>query len=319
VIVENKSGRFAICPDMVIDATGDADIGALAGAPTALFGQGNVLAAWYYSHGRNGYRLHMRGASDIPEAEKKLKKAPELLSRRRFGGLDGDEISDYMAMSHAEVMKHVLEKRETDDTYQPVKIAAIPQLRMTRRVVGEYTLDIAEAHREFADSIGMVSDWRHRGPVFEIPFGTLFAKEVKNLLFAGRCTSVTDAMWDVMRVIPCCAVTGEAAFPMIQEFADYLMHRSSKIRVKVIKIVNNFFGKSITVAGLMTGKDIAEQLEGIELGDELLIPANALRHGEDVFLCGMTVGELSEKLATPIRIVDPDGYSFVEAVFGQGI
>jgi putative radical SAM enzyme (TIGR03279 family) len=115
------------------------------------------------------------------------------------------------------------------------------------------------------------------------------------------------------------AVTGEAAFPMIQEFADYLMHRSQKIRVKVIKIENNFFGRSITVAGLMTGKDIAEQLEGIELGDELLIPANALRHGEDVFLCGMTVGELSEKLATPIRIVDPDGYSFVEAVFGQGI
>ena len=82
---------------------------------------------------------------------------------------------------------------------------------MTRRVAGEYTLDVAEAHKELADSIGMVSDWRRRGPVFEIPFGTLFTKEVTNLLFAGRCTSVTDAMWDVMRVIPCCAVTGEAA------------------------------------------------------------------------------------------------------------
>ena len=113
------------------------------------------------------------------------------------------------------------------------------------------------------------------------------------------------------------AVTAEAAYPMIQEFADYLMRRSPKVRVKVIKIINNFFGKSITVAGLMTGKDIAEQLRGIDLGDELIIPANALRHGEDVFLCGMTVDELSEKLGTPIRIVEPDGYSFVEAVFGQ--
>lgn len=211
VVVENKSGRFAICPDMVIDATGDADIGMLSGAPTVLFGQGNVLAAWYYSHGQDGYRLHTHGASDIPESEKTSKNAPELLTNRRFSGLDGDEISDYMAMSHAEVMKHVLGKREADTTYQPVKIAAIPQLRMTRRVAGEYTLDVAEAHKELTDSIGMVSDWRRRGPVFEIPFGTLFTKEVTNLLFAGRCTSVTDAMWDVMRVIPCCAVTGEAA------------------------------------------------------------------------------------------------------------
>jgi hypothetical protein len=105
----------------------------------------------------------------------------------------------------------VLEKREADDTYQPVKIAAIPQLRMTRRVAGEYTLDAREMHTEFADSVGMVSDWRKRGPVYEVPFGTLYSKEISNLLFAGRCTSVTDAMWDIMRVIPCCAVTGEAA------------------------------------------------------------------------------------------------------------
>ena len=57
----------------------------------------------------------------------------------------------------------------------------------------------------------MVSNWKKRGPVYEVPFRTLYSKEVKNLIFAGRCTSVTDAMWDIMRVIPCCAVTGQAA------------------------------------------------------------------------------------------------------------
>ena len=31
------------------------------------------------------------------------------------------------------------------------------------------------------------------------------------MITAGRCTSVTDSMWDIMRVIPCCAVTGQAA------------------------------------------------------------------------------------------------------------
>ena len=44
-----------------------------------------------------------------------------------------------------------------------------------------------------------------------MPFRTLYSSQTKNLLFAGRITSVTDAMWDIMRVIPCCAVTGEAA------------------------------------------------------------------------------------------------------------
>jgi hypothetical protein len=57
----------------------------------------------------------------------------------------------------------------------------------------------------------MTGDWRSRGPSYEIPFGTLFCREVPNLLAAGRDISVTDAMWDITRVIPPCAVTGEAA------------------------------------------------------------------------------------------------------------
>jgi hypothetical protein len=57
----------------------------------------------------------------------------------------------------------------------------------------------------------MVSDWRKRGPVYEVPFSSLYSSKVKNLITAGRCTSATDSMWDIMRVIPCCAVTGQAA------------------------------------------------------------------------------------------------------------
>ena len=82
---------------------------------------------------------------------------------------------------------------------------------MTRRIVGEYTLGLEEMHKRFDDSIGMVSDWRKRGPIYEVPFRTLYSSSVKNLIMAGRCTSVTDELWDVMRVIPCCAVTGQAA------------------------------------------------------------------------------------------------------------
>lgn len=38
---------------------------------------------------------------------------------------------------------------------------------------------------------------------------------------AGRCTSVTDPMWDIMRVIPCCAVTGQAAGTAAALTADF--------------------------------------------------------------------------------------------------
>jgi hypothetical protein len=57
----------------------------------------------------------------------------------------------------------------------------------------------------------MVGDWRRRGPIYEVPFETLYSSKIKNLAMAGRCVSNTDDMWDIMRVIPCCAVTGEAA------------------------------------------------------------------------------------------------------------
>ena len=211
VIVENKSGRQAITVSSVVDATGDCDIACFADAPTETFRQGNVLAAWYYSFGEAGYELNCLGFCDIPEDQKDEPNKVQLLTPKRFTGLDGGELSEMMQLSHASTLNHVLQRRQEDTSIVPTTIATTPQIRMTRRIVGEYTLHDTEVHTFFPDSIGMVSDWRKRGPVYEVPFSTLYSKAIKNLITAGRCTSVTDSMWDIMRVIPCCAVTGEAA------------------------------------------------------------------------------------------------------------
>lgn len=211
VIAENKSGRFAIKPKSVVDATGDADLAACSGAPTVQFKQGNVLASWYYFFGQSGYGLKTLGFADIPDEEKTDENAPKPLVARRFSGLDGEEISEQTILSHQSVMNDFKRVREGDSTYQPVTIASIPQIRMTRRIAGDYTLLHTQAHEYFEDSIGMVSNWKRRGPVYEVPFKTLYSSAVKNLIFAGRCTSTDETLWDVMRVIPCCAVTGEAA------------------------------------------------------------------------------------------------------------
>lgn len=211
VIIENKSGRQGVCASSVVDATGDCDIAYFSNAPTQNFNQGNVLAAWYYSLGENGYDLNFLGAADIPENEKNGNNHVKTLVDRRFSGLDGEEISQMMQLSHSATLADLIKKRENDGSCVPTLIASIPQIRMTRKIVGEYTLDEKEQHTYFEDSIGLVSNWKKRGPIYEVPFSTLYSKTIKNLIVAGRCTSVTDSMWDIMRVIPCCAVTGEAA------------------------------------------------------------------------------------------------------------
>lgn len=221
IIMENKSGRQAIAVKSVVDATGDCDIAYFAGAPTQEFRQGNSLAAWYYSLGQNGYHLNMIGFSDIPDEQKNETNEADLLTSERFTGLDGAELSEMMQFSHAAVLRNIVKSRETDRMLIPTSIAAIPQIRMTRRIVGEYTLDDSEQHTYFADSIGMIPNWKKAGPIYEVPFRTLFSKNIKNLMIAGRCISVTDSMWDIMRVIPCCAVTGQAAGTAAAVFEDF--------------------------------------------------------------------------------------------------
>lgn len=211
LITENKSGRAAYRVRSVVDATGDCDIAAFAGAPTDRFRQGNVLAAWYYSYGKQGYRLNMLGACDLPEAEKAKGTPNKHLIDERFSGLDGEELSRQVCLSHRSTYLDFLKKRQEDPTFLPVTVATIPQIRMTRKLVGEYVLREDEMHRSFEDSIGMVSNWKQRGPIYEVPFRTLYSSKVKNLISAGRCISVNETLWDVMRVIPCCAVTGQAA------------------------------------------------------------------------------------------------------------
>ena len=113
--------------------------------------------------------------------------------------------------------------------------------------------------------------------------------------------------------------TGTASSSMMRRLADCLVALCPNLTINIYEITNNFFGTSITVSGLLTGRDMLAQLKGRPLGDELLIPENCLRHGEEVFLCGMTVDELSASLGVPVRTSGSDGYELCEAILGRGI
>ena len=108
--------------------------------------------------------------------------------------------------------------------------------------------------------------------------------------------------------------TGKAAAPSLEKHMQKIREKYPNVQAEVITIINYFFGESITVSGLITGKDLMEQLEGRDLGDCLLLPCNMLRSGKNVFLDDVTVEEVEERLKTPVQIIDEPGSDLVKAV-----
>ena len=239
VIVENKSGRSAILVESVIDCSGDADICKLAGVKTALHEGGNGLASWYYYSTQGEVKLKMFGLADvIPEKDSEADEydnvQQETLDENvRFSGVDAFELSDVVIKAHEIMFEDIMKEHSLSDDYVPVTISTIPLVRMSRRLVGEYTMDDTESHKYIEDSVGTFGDWRKRGPVYELPFRTLYNADMKNLLVAGRDISVTDAMWDITRVIPVCAVTGEAAGTAASMCDDFTAIDISKLQEKL--------------------------------------------------------------------------------------
>ena len=111
-------------------------------------------------------------------------------------------------------------------------------------------------------------------------------------------------------------VTGMAAKDQIIDMCARLCQIIDGLEIDVYPIVNDFFGHEITVSGLLTGTDIYNQLKDKKLLDELILPPNVLRSEGDLFLCGMSIDELSEKLNVKIRLSGNDGAGFISAMLG---
>ncbi|MCD7834469.1 MAG: DUF512 domain-containing protein [Lachnospiraceae bacterium] len=111
--------------------------------------------------------------------------------------------------------------------------------------------------------------------------------------------------------------TGRLAGPYLKSLCDRICEKHPNILCHVYEIRNDYFGESITVAGLITGTDLLAQLKDKRLGRELLLPCSMLRSGERIFLDDVSVEELEKKLAVSIRVVESDGRDFVSAIVGE--
>lgn len=109
-------------------------------------------------------------------------------------------------------------------------------------------------------------------------------------------------------------ITGTSAYKEIKAAAERIEKVNSNIKVQVNPIVNNFFGSTITVAGLLTGKDIKEQLKDEKLGDYIIMPRNMLRSGEDVLLDDVTVEELERYFNKSILICEYTGENLIDKI-----
>jgi hypothetical protein len=211
VIVENKSGRQAYLCRAVVDATGDADLLARAGAPCAQ--QDNFLTYWSYCLTEESLQ-HAVAQQSVKNLLKIIyigentgDGLPE--GSPKYYGTDVRQITEFL-LKCRELAFNELMKRGMDK-FVFASFPSMPLFRTTRRLEGEYVLGPEDMHKHFEDSIGSVGDWRQAGPVYEVPYRSLYSKMAPNILAAGRNISSAGDTWEVTRVIPPAAVTGQAA------------------------------------------------------------------------------------------------------------
>lgn len=107
-------------------------------------------------------------------------------------------------------------------------------------------------------------------------------------------------------------VTGLAAAPQIKELVSLAEKRWPGLHCTVYPVVNDFFGHNITVAGLITGRDMIAQLKGKDLGERLLFPDVMLRFHTDVFLDDITQSQIEDELGVPmVPVQADDGYELL--------
>lgn len=116
--------------------------------------------------------------------------------------------------------------------------------------------------------------------------------------------------------VPFSIATGAAAAPLFQKLLDMAKEKYPALDGAVYTIVNDFFGHSIDVAGLVTGGDLIRQLRGKRLGERLLISQNMLRRDEMDFLDDVTIEQAVEALGVPIYPIGEDGFELWDAMSG---
>lgn len=137
----------------------------------------------------------------------------------------------------------------------------------------------------------------------------------------GLIRTLTDEFTEALSLKEKCAenidisiVTGFAAFDCINSLVEMAKEKWHNINCNIYAVKNNFFGENITVTGLLTGKDIIEQLSDKHIGEYLLISSSMLKTGTEILLDDMTVSDIEKELDVKIKIVNNNGFELLDAI-----
>ena len=108
--------------------------------------------------------------------------------------------------------------------------------------------------------------------------------------------------------------TGTSAQPFIESITR--RYAPEGTNVQVIAVKNRFFGETITVTGLIVGRDLIETLKGIPC-DEIMLCDTMLRQNTDRFLDETTLEDVERELGVPVRVVRNNGESLIRALWGM--
>ena len=212
ILVETVGGREYFPAKMFIDATGDACVCHRAGVPTEL--GDNYLS--YITHDilyKDVERL--AETSDFCKARRWRSVGSDLFGNGHPAGkskvqvTSADDVTDYMVWGSKKILERL--KGEDNESRDVMTIPTMPQFRKIRRIIGEYEFDGSEDGKEFENSVGTVGDFRAVGRHFQLPYTTLYNKDISNLFAAGRVISSKDDGWELTRVIPVAVLSGEVA------------------------------------------------------------------------------------------------------------
>lgn len=111
--------------------------------------------------------------------------------------------------------------------------------------------------------------------------------------------------------------TGTAMYPFMFELVEKLKEIDPSVKGNVYAITNEFFGHDVSVAGLITGGDLSNGLQELEIFDRVLITENMIKDGGNVFLDDFTIEDIEKKLKRPVITVKNDGYELLEEIYKE--
>ncbi|MBI5102181.1 MAG: DUF512 domain-containing protein [Nitrospirae bacterium] len=121
---------------------------------------------------------------------------------------------------------------------------------------------------------------------------------------------------EIKRDRPVVTVTGVSFYPFLKKFADRLGEKES-MPIEVIPVENRFFGTSVTVTGLLTGRDIIKSVhDNTDKSRTLLVPDTALKEDEDVFLDNVTLSEVADATGMKALRVEATPQGLIDAIAG---